>query len=291
MARYIKDFQCSCPPQTVFNVVYNFLCSEKFEYLNFDGENVFKKGDGIMISPCFFKLTFAAGFVRLETWSKFAILPGVFAGEYGTTGMVGAATRGLWLKRLATVESIITSYGGVACPQPVTGIFEQAAAPVNNMFQQTAAACVCPNCRNSIQPNFTNCPVCGAPVMQAQPVNRLNVSRKEFIENYLPPSEKRNINSVAILCYVCAALTAAVCLFMNPWGLIDAGILFAIALGMQLTKSRVFAILLLIFSIIEFILTVAVAAAPPVWWLVAGIAAVVIFNKIEKKYKQFKGQG
>lgn len=290
MARYIKDFQYSGSPQMLFDSVYNFLSSEKFEYQDFDGENVFKKGEGFLVSPCFFKLTFSAGLIRLETWSKYTIIPGVFVGEFGTTGFVGSAVRGPWLKRLATVESIIASLGGIACAQPVIGVFEQTASPVNSMPYQTSAP-VCTNCGNPAPPNSSFCSVCGAPVEQGQSINTQNISRKEFIEKYLPQSDRRSINSVAYVCYFCAALTAVLCLALhNPWGLIDAGILFAIALGMQLTKNRGFSILLLIFSIFEFVLTILAGGYPPMWWLAAGIAAVVIFSKIEKKYKQFKGQ-
>lgn len=96
--------------------------------------------------------------------------------------------------------------------------------------------------------------------------------------------------ATAILCYVCAGITAISSLVFNPYGLIDAAILLGIALGMHLGKSRVCAILLLVFSIIECVVCLVLTYSFPFWWLVAGISALVTFNKIEKQYKQFNAR-
>lgn len=112
------------------------------------------------------------------------------------------------------------------------------------------------------------------------------VSRKEFINKYAQPSLKKNITSIAILCYVCAGLTFVVSCLLNPLGIIDALVLAAFALGMHLAKSKVCAILILILSIVEVLISL-VAGSFPFWWLIAGISAVITFNKIEKQYKAF----
>ena len=75
------------------------------------------------------------------------------------------------------------------------------------------------------------------------------------------------------------------CLF-NPFGIIDALILAAFALGMHLAKSKICAILILILSIVEVLLSLA-SGSFPFWWLIAGVSAVITFNKIDKQYKAF----
>ena len=290
MARYTKDFQCAADPQAVFNAVSNYLYSENFQYENFDGENVFKKGNGVLTGPCFFRLVFVQGYIRLESWMKYALLPGVFIGELDSSSLIGSGIRGIWKKRLTAVEDIIASYGALAYPYALQGVFDSVGAPAqSNMQTINTDSAFCTNCGYSIYPGNINCPTCGAPVNQTQFIDRQNVSRKEFIEKYISPSERRNINSVCYLCYFCAVITAVMAIIFNPFGLIDAAVLGGIALGMQLTKNRVFSFVLLAFTIFEFVITVVAGATPPIWWLAAGIASVVFFNKIEKKYKQFKG--
>lgn len=283
MGRYIKDFYCTAPSQTVFEALNNYLLSEKYEYVNFDGENVFKKGDGFFAGPTFFKFTFYQEIVRVESWTKYAFLPGVYVGEIEGSGIANKNRNGALGRRTFEIERIITSFGGMAYPQPVN--IPVADASVN--FNVNSYNVICMNCGNSVIPNNGICPVCAVPLPSGNVTPAVgNISRKEFIENYLPKSEKRNINSIAYLCYFCAAITTIFGIFTEPLAIIDAVILAGLALGMQLTKHRVFSILLLIFSIIEMILGI-FAGSYPVWWLAAGIAAFVVFNKIEKKYKQF----
>lgn len=112
------------------------------------------------------------------------------------------------------------------------------------------------------------------------------VSRKDFIEKYAEPSLKKNITSIAILCYVCAGVTFVASCLSNPWGIIDAVVLAAFALGMHLAKSKACAILILILSIVEVLLSLP-AGSFPFWWLFAGISAAVVFAKIEKQYREF----
>lgn len=113
------------------------------------------------------------------------------------------------------------------------------------------------------------------------------ISKKEFINKYAEPSLRNNIRNIAIFCYVCAGLTFVVSCLLNPFGIIDALLLAGFALGMHLGKSKVFAILILVLSIIEVIAGLVSGAASGVIWVVAGITAVITFNKIDKQYKQF----
>lgn len=118
MARYINDFQLSAPPDMIFNAIHSYLTSEGYTYMQYDNENVFKKGMGIMCGPSFIKVSFAPNAVRLEAWMKYALLPGVYVGEIGLTGFVGAAVKGPLKNRVAQIESMIRQYGGI----PMTAV-------------------------------------------------------------------------------------------------------------------------------------------------------------------------
>lgn len=109
MSRYIKDIITQAEPQNVYEAIMQFLTSEGYEYIQYDGENVFKKGKGVLSSPTFFKFTYGNNSVRMETWMKYPILPGVYVGELGVTGMIGAACKGPWKRRIAQLESILTN--------------------------------------------------------------------------------------------------------------------------------------------------------------------------------------
>lgn len=132
---------------------------------------------------------------------------------------------------------------------------------------------------------FQPTPLNGIPDTQLPPAGT-KVSRKEFIEKYAQPSLKKDIRNIAILCYVCSGLTFVASCFFNTWGFIDAFILLAFALCMHIGKSKVFAILLLVFSIVEVLVSL-ISGSFPFWWLVAGVSAVITFSKIDKHYKSF----
>lgn len=334
MARYIKDFQTNANPQAIQSAINQYLQSEGYEYINYDGENVFKKGKGVWTHPSFFKFSYSGNMTRMETWMKYAFFPGVYIGELGTDGFVGCAVKGPWKKRISNLEDILSNFSTQTTYHP-TGSdqndidnnetqllnnnddFEETCILDEKKVEPVAAKppVFCNGCGNRMPDGAQFCPVCGQGRSNANSgaVNASNavpneqafqqssfdatdetplppagypVSRKEFIDKYAQPSLKKNITSIAILCYVCAGLTFVASCLLNPFGIIDAVILAGLALGMQLTKSRVFAILILVFSIIEVLISLA-SGAFPFWWLIAGVSAMVTFSKIEKQYKQF----
>lgn len=188
-------------------------------------------------------------------------------------------------------------------------IFEGTGVLSNNQEESISAA-FCTSCGKQISANALLCPFCGqirstassqgtisqSSVSNTQSTNFINdtelppvgcyVSRKEFINKYVQPSLRKNITNIAILCYVCSGLTFIVSCLTNPYGIIDALILGGLALGMHLAKSKVCAIIILVLSIIEAIYSLKVGSFP-FWWLIAGISAVITFNKIDNQYKQF----
>ncbi len=348
MARHIKDFQTGADAQTVHNAISNYLMGEGYEYIQYDGENVFKKGQGVWSNPSFFKFSYSGNMVRMETWMKYAFFPGVYVGELGLTGFVGSAMKGPWKKRITNIEAILANFARQ------TPIQQQNFAPVSqsnyddNATQllnedDSEGTCIlddnkpepvpkqanssgteyCTSCGTQLPAGTMFCSVCGQKRQQVtstgagqtnysqvnnqqvqvnvQPNTYITpndvqlpppgqpVSRKEFIDKYAQPSFKKDIRNIAILCYVCAGITFLLSCLINPFGIIDALVLLGFALGMHLGKSKVCAILILILSIIECVVGL-VAGSFPFWWLIAGVSAVITFNKIEKQYKQFKNR-
>lgn len=338
MARYIKDFQTNVDPQTVHSAVNQYLQSEGYEYINYDGENVFKKGQGVWANPTFFKFSYSGNMVRMETWMKYAFFPGVYIGELGVDGFVACAVKGPWKNRIRNLEGILSNFAMQTTYYPSTPTQnniddnETQLLNDNDSFEETCIMnenkakpvvtnypVFCNGCGNQLPEGTQFCSVCGqkrpdanvgtantsnvAPNQQTFQQSSFNatneislqsaghpVSRKEFINKYAQPSLRKNITSIAILCYVCAGLTFVVSCLLNPLGIIDALVLAGLALGMHLGKSKVCAILILILSIIEVLLSL-VSGSFPFWWLIAGISAVMTFSKIEKQYKSFIANG
>lgn len=136
--RYVKTFQINAEPQAVHTAINQYLQSEGFEYINYKGEIVFKKGFGIVSGPTFFKFLYSANTVRMETWMKFALFPGVYVGELGVKGFIGCAAKGPWKNRIKYLENLFES-----------------------MTQKTVSAVFCINCGTQLSDGAAFCSVCG----------------------------------------------------------------------------------------------------------------------------------
>lgn len=175
----------------------------------------------------------------------------------------------------------------------------------------------CPKCGKELEDGSQFCAYCGAKIeeqteyanyytpQQAAPAyqqsaptyqpttpvfNRAAVSKKEFIEKYAPAQLKKNLKSMAIVCYILSAISAvtSVALTGNPLALIDVALLLGLTLGMHLGKSKGCAIALLVVSILEVILTTVTTGMPSGWWwIIASASAVSSFVKIDKAYDAF----
>ena len=181
MGRTIRDFSFNGNTDALFNEVHTYLIGEGYEYLVFEGEQVFKKGHGLATGPTFIKVSSSGGIVRLEAWMKYAALPGVYAGEIDLNSFVGAAVKGPLKNRFAWIEQLITRYGG----SPVApGYFQQPQQQYQQPQQQYAPAQQQPQQQYAPaqqqpqqqyapaqqQPQQQYAPVPPAPVMQNAPV-------------------------------------------------------------------------------------------------------------------------
>lgn len=121
-------------------------------------------------------------------------------------------------------------------------------------------------------------------------IDRSSVSKKEYINKYAPANLRKSINSISIACYVLCGISIIGGLIMGSgwYVLIDAVILLAPVLGMHIAKSKVCAVILLVISIIECVLTsVMIGTVAGWWWIIASISAVSAFRKIDKEYNSF----
>lgn len=89
MSRYIVDIPTSLSPEQVRTVFASFAQIEGFEMVPYKGQNVYKKGMGVVSGPQYVTFTHMGGTVRIEAWIKFALLPGIYFGEMGVKGFLG----------------------------------------------------------------------------------------------------------------------------------------------------------------------------------------------------------
>lgn len=93
MSRFIKRYTCNGNSGSYMNFINQFFLSNGFVYKNYHGEDVYQKGNGLMVGPKFVKIIPMGDIIRVEAWVKFAILPGVYSGEMDLKGTVGVATK------------------------------------------------------------------------------------------------------------------------------------------------------------------------------------------------------
>lgn len=107
MSRYIRNISTQKDPSETARIVEAFMAREGFSRVRQRGEEVWRRGLGLMTGPQFIKADIAPGAVRLEAWISWAVLPGVFVGEMGLDGMTGAIPKSRLKARVAELERIL----------------------------------------------------------------------------------------------------------------------------------------------------------------------------------------
>ena len=90
MSRFKTEIQLNKSEEFVNFITNDFFNKEGFEYKEIKGETAWKYGNGLLTCPQFIKISYQNGTLTIEAWLKFALLPGVYAGEMGLKGFVGA---------------------------------------------------------------------------------------------------------------------------------------------------------------------------------------------------------
>ncbi len=113
MSRYIRDFHGNINPEVLFNEINMYMLREGYTYMTYKGENLYKKGTGMMSAPTFLKVTITNTSARVEAFIKTAIVPGVYVGESGLDSFYGALPKSVLKTRVEVVETVIMRHIGM----------------------------------------------------------------------------------------------------------------------------------------------------------------------------------
>lgn len=108
MARHVVDLQVNRPDDQIRQIVTDYLTKEGFNYTTYKGEQLWKKGVGMMTAPQFMKVNFQNGQVHIEAWLKYVLVPGVYFGEMGVKGFYAIAVKKPLKNRVDTLIAILT---------------------------------------------------------------------------------------------------------------------------------------------------------------------------------------
>lgn len=125
----------------------------------------------------------------------------------------------------------------------------------------------------------------------AQPVAAPKAAtKKEFMK--LPENKKlrSELNAAAIITFVCAGITLLSGFVTGNWSiLIDVAIMVGLGLGIMLSYSRVCAVLLLVYGLLNVVVGLVQNGVPSGYLIViAGVLAVIYAFKAEKLWKQYQ---
>lgn len=150
MSRYHREFRfANGVHELLMPDIHKYLLGEGYEYRDFDGEQVYKKGSGWVSAPTFIKLQASKTVIIIEAWIKTALLPGVYVGESGIDGFYGAAPKGILANRVRHIEQMITNNGGI----------DAANAPAAAVGEKKNVFCVKCGAKNDADAKF--CVKCG----------------------------------------------------------------------------------------------------------------------------------
>lgn len=107
MSRYVNDLTTKKKGNDVIRTVTDYMAKEGFRKISQNGEEVWKKGFGLLLGPQFLKIEPLDKKIHIEGWIKFAILPGVYVGEMGTEGFIGVIPKRKLKTRVEQIEKML----------------------------------------------------------------------------------------------------------------------------------------------------------------------------------------
>ena len=112
MSRYVREYASNEQTVVTIEKVSRFLISSGYNKEVYDGEYVYKKGDGWLSAPKYVKLSNVGGnIIKLEAWTKWVLLPYVFIGEMDFTqnSFVGAIDKSKLKNIVDRINTIINN--------------------------------------------------------------------------------------------------------------------------------------------------------------------------------------
>lgn len=174
-----------------------------------------------------------------------------------------------------------------AAPQPSVYSQQQSpyprqpAAPQQNIYAQPAAP------QQPVYPQQQDAYAYGT-----QATAPRAATLKEFLK--LPENKKlnRQINASAIICYICALITLGLMAAAEaPSMILDVAVVLVLGLLIHITKSKVCAVILLVFAVINTVYFLATTQQFGGWLLlIAGAYAVSATFRLDKLWKAYQQQ-
>lgn len=105
MSRYVNEFATNKSSEEIGAIISGFMASEGFGYKDYsDGQKVWQKGDGWVAAPQYIRVLTKPGSIKVEAWIRYAILPGVYAGEMNLQGFFAFAIKSMLKDRVTVLE-------------------------------------------------------------------------------------------------------------------------------------------------------------------------------------------
>ncbi len=82
MGRYFNRFVTNLPSEQINAVIDNFYTINSFKPYGYKGESWMKLGKGILVAPQIMRASVQENVVTIEAFVRYAILPGVYLGEF-----------------------------------------------------------------------------------------------------------------------------------------------------------------------------------------------------------------
>lgn len=269
MARYSKTFPLVDDFRNTYPKICQLLCDAKYQPDSIDGEQVFRKGDGVWVTQSFVKVERKGNTVLLEAWIDF------YGADQGLEGFAGSATKKPLKKLVEKIEAVLTQPNENFVPDP-----EEAEA---------ADQVCCSKCGAQLTQEDKFCTACGAPVANQQRTGVVmdkNISKREYLKKYAGHNFYKNLKNVSIVGYVVAGISA-ISIFLNPAAIIDVAVLLGLTLGMHLGKSKLCAIGLAGYGGFWLVYNLVMYGMFSSWGtLVIGVAGIIIFANADKRYKE-----
>ncbi len=167
----------------------------------------------------------------------------------------------------------------------------------------------CPQCGKAANDSEKFCALCGATFSEYgnAPVNGVYAyqnagpygnapltkaaTKQEFLKLDGNKKIRKELNSSAILCYVCAGITLILMYVFigNVYSLIDVALLIGLGLGIHLKQSKVCAVALCSYAAVNMLYCLIVLRIFGGYLiLIAGIYSVIYTFKLDKLWKQYQ---
>lgn len=159
----------------------------------------------------------------------------------------------------------------------------------------------CSGCGTELAEGALLCPQCGRVVETAQALKEKYkgslMSKKEFYQLPGVKSSRGNIIGCAVMTYLCAFMTFLAAMDWAdytdkiPFFAMAIGTQLALGLWLQLGKSRLCAILILLYGVAELVLSPKEMTRVSLLLLLVGVDAIIYTFKFHRLWSQYKKTG